>query len=162
MDMTCSLIVIMLFGCSSITLTVSRKSFRLAPTSPNASILPTVDSHSTPVNRQTEKPYTVPSPALNPIEHDPLEGPSVSELITSGESVESLTTSLRTTREAFSAVTKFLTIPSSTIKSSSGKDKGKGKGKAISRARVLTSVETLAHMEEKENLMREKEVAEER
>ena len=69
-------------------------------------------------------------------------------------------TSLRGTRETFSAVSRFLTIPSSAIKSSGGK--GKGKGKAGSGARVLTSEESLAIMEEKEHLKKEEEDAKER
>lgn len=122
-----------------------------SPEDTNASILPTVDMHSTPI-RSAEKPLTMPSPAVTPIAHEPLEGPSSShsELNTLSASPDSLSTSLRSTRETISAVTQFLTIPSSTIKSSSGKGKGKGKGKSVSGARVLTSEDSLALMEEKE------------
>ena len=116
----------------------------------------TVNLHSTPI-RSTEYLPSSSSLPLTPIvinSSDPLEGPSCnhSDSFTSGDS---LTTSFRNTREVFSAVSQFLSIPPSSI-TKHPNNKGKGKEKAGSGARVLTSEESLAMVEEKERQKKRK------
>ena len=112
----------------------------------------TVNVHSTPI-RSTEHLPSSSSLPLTPIvinSSDPLEGPSCnhSDSFTSPASCDSFTTSFRRTREVFSPVSQFLSLPISIFKHPN--NKRKRKEKAGSGERVLTSEESLALMEEKE------------
>ena len=105
----------------------------------------TVNVHSIPVISTISPPPSDASLNLTPVGTSPLEGQSCSQS-DSFTSPDSFTSSFKRTREAFSALSQLLSIPTAIVRHTSGQAKGKEK----TGARVLTSEESLLAMQEKE------------